>query len=366
MTPSLPRTLFLGKGGGAVTTWYRCALPALALGCEWYGAVHDPPDLTQTTGMSPRRLAYANLFEYEVLVLQQPVGVKWIRAIRELQDAGIKVLFEIDDYVRAIRKMEDHDFSGHFGKDQVDAYELSMAVCDGLIVSTEFLARRYRTFNDNVWVCRNGLDLKRYAMTRPPHEHVTIGWAGGTGHREALRPWLDEVAALMRRRGEVCLLTVGAPTAVNFVPEFGGERAATVPFSEIYTYPAAMSNFDITLAPAGKGNFFRGKSDLRWLESSALGIPVIADPDVYPDIEHGVTGFHAATPAEAGELLELLVSDAELRTKVGAAAKAYVAEHRSIEAMAPSWATAIIEAAGGTVAPDAFTAPPAVPLVRAS
>jgi glycosyltransferase involved in cell wall biosynthesis len=354
MTPSLPSTLFVGKGGGAVTTWYRCALPAMALGCEWYGAVLDPPDIQQTTGMSPRRLAYKNLFDYEVLVLQQPVGPAWIKAIRELQAAGITVLFEIDDYVRAIRKMEDHDFAGHFGKDQVDAYELSMAVCDGLIVSTEFLARRYRAFNENVWICRNGLDLKRYALTRPPHEQVTIGWAGGTGHREALRPWLDVVAGLMRERPEICLLTIGAQSVKEFIAEFGEERALALPFSDIYTYPAAMAGFDITLAPAGKGNFFRGKSDLRWLESSALGIPAVADPSVYGDIEHGVTGLHAATPAEAREMLETLVSDAGLRTAIGAAAQAHVAEHRSIQATAPSWATAIIEASGGTVAPGAF------------
>ena len=31
---SLPKTLFLSRGNNAVA-WYRCALPALALGSEW-------------------------------------------------------------------------------------------------------------------------------------------------------------------------------------------------------------------------------------------------------------------------------------------------------------------------------------------
>lgn len=56
----------------------------------------------------------------------------------------------------------------------------------GLIVSTDFLARRYRTFNSNVFVCRNDLDLKRFDLTRVPRGRVNVGWSGATGHAEAL------------------------------------------------------------------------------------------------------------------------------------------------------------------------------------
>ena len=37
-----------------------------------------------------------------------------------------------------------------------------MRVADGIICSTGFLARRYRSFNQRTWECRNGIDLKRY------------------------------------------------------------------------------------------------------------------------------------------------------------------------------------------------------------
>ena len=57
-----------------------------------------------------------------------------------------------------------------------------------------------------------------------------------------------------------------------------------------------MTLFDIAIAPSAENNLFRGKSDLRWLEASALGIPLVAHPDVYPEIEDGVTGVHARTP----------------------------------------------------------------------
>ena len=72
-----------------------------------------------------------------------------------------------------------------------------------------------------------------------------------------------------------------------------------------------MTLFDISFAPSAENNQFRGKSDLRWLEASALGIPLVAHPDVYPEIEDGVTGVHARTPDEVEAALLRLVDDAE-------------------------------------------------------
>jgi glycosyltransferase involved in cell wall biosynthesis len=345
----LPRTLFVARGSGAVG-WYRCAVPAMALGVEWIGVVGEPPNLSVSTGMTIGATCFEDFFDYDVLILQQPLGRAWISAIRRLQEAGVTVLFEVDDYVQAIRKMQDHDFAGSFPKEKAQEYELSMRVCDGVIVSTEYLARRYRAFNKNVFVCRNGLDLKRYALTLPERDHVNVGWAGGTGHREAMRPWLPAVAEVLRERPATSFVTIGQGFAAELEPEFGPRRARSLPFAELYTYPAAMTSFDVALAPAGRNNFFRGKSDLRWLEASALGIPIIADPDVYPDIEHGVTGFHAADPSAVAELLRTLVDDPELRARVGAAARAHVREHRSAQAMSGQWANAIATAAGERVA----------------
>ena len=65
-----------------------------------------------------------------------------------------------------------------------------------------------------------------------------------------------------------------------------------------------MSTFDVALAPSGNNNLFRGKSDLRWLEASALGIPVVGDPAVYPEIEDGITGS-AALPIEVTVMMPM-------------------------------------------------------------
>jgi glycosyltransferase involved in cell wall biosynthesis len=337
---ALPRTLFVGIGTSAVC-WYRASLPAIALGADWVGVRSAPPDLRIVTGDLGRVSGVESLFSYDVVVLQQVRGREWMKVIQELRARGTRVLYEIDDLPDAIRKTEDHDAALAIDREWVRDVELAMRVCDGVICSTDFLARRYRSLVKTTFTCRNGLDLRRYAITRVPREDtVTIGWAGGTGHRRAVGAWLPAIAEVLRERPGTRFMTVGEPFATELAEEFGEERCIALPFWNLETYPAAMANFDIALAPATNSGFFRGKSDLRFLEAAALGIPVVADPLLYPTIEHGVTGLHARTPAEARAAITTLVDDPALRERIGSAARDYVRTHRTSAAVAPQWTAA--------------------------
>jgi glycosyltransferase involved in cell wall biosynthesis len=347
--PDLPRTIFVGNGKSGVA-WYRCALPAMYLDVDWVGAAGAPGDLRFVTGLTEHQLAPADLLDYDVVVLQQPSTPAWCELIGKLQAAGVTVLFEIDDYIQVIHKLPDHPQARHFGPEVVHWYEECMRAADGVICSTEWLAERYRRFNPRVWVCRNGLDLGRYDLTRPRRPGVAIGWAGGAGHLHGALPWLKEVAVVMEERPETRFVSVGTQYANSFSERFGPARGLSVGWAPLDSYPASMTMFDIAIAPAGKTHFFRGKSDLRWLEASALSIPVVADARVYTDIEHGVTGFHAHTAAEVRDTLRMLVDDADLRERVGADARAHVREHRDMRVMAGQWAATLREAVGDRVA----------------
>jgi glycosyltransferase involved in cell wall biosynthesis len=333
--------LFVGMGSAA-QCWYRCALPARALGADWVGGAGEPDAIEFYTGQAKRRLRDIHDFgEYEIVVLQLAHGRGWLRAIRDLQAAGVKVLYEIDDYVHGVAKAKSHAYAKSFDKAMLADIELVMRGCDAIICSTDYIASRYRGLNDDIRVCQNGIDLGRYALTRRPREMVTIGWAGGTGHRPALLPWLRELQGIMDARPQTRFMTVGDHGYVKpFVERFGAERALQIGWTPIEIYPAAMANFDIALAPATNSGFFRGKSDLRFLEAAALGIPVVADPLLYPTIEHGVTGLHASTPAEARAAITTLIDDPALRERIGSAARDYVRAHRTSAAVAPQWTAA--------------------------
>ena len=331
---SIPKTLFVGLGT-SVVAYYRCFLPAVALGADYALWAGDSP-VQIGGGFGARAPKVEDLFDYDVVVIQYASGKNWLKIVRDLQDAGVTVLYEIDDYVHSARKNKSHEMSAAFGADRLRKMEMIMRVVDGIICSTAFIARRYSSFNSRTWECRNGIDLKRYEWPKPPRSGVTIGWAGGVGHRQSLARWEPALRAVLRARPESRFVSVGHHAAAEFVEEFPG-RAVAYPSSGIEVYPATMTLFDVSIAPSAENNQFRGKSDLRWLEASAIGIPLVAHPDVYPDIEDGVTGVHASTPEEVEAALLRLIDNPGEREQIGAAAYEHVSQHRRIDVMAASW-----------------------------
>jgi hypothetical protein len=329
--------LFMGLGKSAVL-WYRCALPATHLGADWVGVMGDPPGVQVLTGIVRGDTQLPRYDDYKVVIIQQPHGRAWLKQINALRERGIKVLYEVDDYLHGVGKQAAHDFSKHFTKEALAKYEMCMRACDGMICSTDYIGRRYAKFNRNIYVCRNGLDVNRYQLTRPERPTINIGWAGATGHMASVIPWINAILGVMHEHENTCFVAIGQPTLAAGVGQILGEhRAIGIPFTQIECYPAAMCMFDIALAPGGETTWYKGKSDLRWLEAGALGIPIVADPTVYPDIDDGVDGFLASSPQEAAEAVRKLVTDAELRTRVGRAAYEYVYRERTAADAASQW-----------------------------
>jgi len=336
--------LFVGLGSSPVC-YYRAMLPAMSMGADWIGLYGEPPKLGWATGLAKDdnevpQSGMPDMFRYKIVVIQQPKGKGWLRLIQGLQERGIKVVFEVDDYLHGIMHMDDHDFSEAFAKQALNEYEAAMKACDALIASTEWIRGNYSHFNKKAFLCRNGIDLGRYNLTLPKRDTINVGWAGATGHLKAVTPWLQQVAEAMRMNPKVNFVSIGQNFADGFKPHFGEERAVSVPWAAIEQYPSAMTMFDIALAPGGAGGWWRGKSDLRFLEAGALGIPIIANPDIYPEVEDGVTGMTARGPQEIQAKLWALINDKELRRKLGENAQEHVRQHRSMKTMREQWVAA--------------------------
>ncbi len=331
--------LFVGTGNGGVC-WYRCALPAMTLGADWLGVVGEPGSLRLATGGLDTPLDESAWSGYDVVVLQMVRGAAWLERIAELQRAGVAVLYEIDDDLRGVAAEPGHEYAAKFPPQLIRAHEAAIRACDGVICSTPVLAGRLADLNDRIAVCPNGIDLARYPYPLPQRDTVTLGWAGGTGHARAMRPWLRSVADVLEARPAARFRSVGQPFGHQLAESFG-DRSTAVPFTALDSYPAAMAAFDVALAPAAASPFFAAKSDLRFLEAAALGLPVIADPAVYPSVIDGETGLHAATADEAREAMLTLVDDPGLRRRLGDAARAYVERERTIATAAGAWERAV-------------------------
>ncbi len=331
----LPRTLFVA-GPPGLPAWYRMALPAERLGADWIG-VDAAGGFAQVSGAIGLTVPYEAWASYDVVVIQQPHGDAWLRRIAELRAAGVTVLYETDDERRSIAGEEHRS-----GKELARLVEEAIRACDGAIFATDWLARQFRGVARRSHVCRVGLDLERFAVSRVERPAVHIGWGGAFASHVAVRGWLGAVRAVLMERPETRFVSIGA----DLGPGLGGidpARLMTIAGTSPECYPAALSLLDIALAPTDGSRAFRAKSDLRFLESAALGSAVVGDPRLYDTIEDGVTGLHARTATEARAAILALVDDAALRHRLGAAAQAYVREHRSIDVMAGQWAGALRE-----------------------
>jgi glycosyltransferase involved in cell wall biosynthesis len=329
--------LFLGLGKSPIM-WYRIALPGLHLGADWCGIVGEPPNVQVVTGLVGGDTKLPSYSDYKLVVIQQPHGRAWLKQINALRAQGIKVLYEVDDYLHGVAKQPHHDFAKFFTPEHLKGYEICMKAVDGLIVSTDYLARRYAKFNRTIYVCKNGIDLARYNLTRPERKTVNIIWTGATGHMAALLPWMNEVIKVMHEHPNTCFVAIGQPGLAAPINQILGEgRALGVPFAPLECYPAAMCLGDISLAPAGETSWYRAKSSLRFLEAAALGIPTIGHPGVYAEIEPGVTGYHAVTPREAAEQLTQLIENPDLAREIGQNAYDYVSRERASDIAAAQW-----------------------------
>jgi glycosyltransferase involved in cell wall biosynthesis len=333
--------LFVGRGP-SVVSWYRTGMPAFNLGCDWMALEGKPPNLRMVASLKRGGHVPSKLDRYKIVILQQVAGSEWLREIRRLQNKGVKVVYEVDDYLHGVRKVKSHRAREAFSKKRLAEFELCMRVCDAIIVSTQRLKRLYGKFNPHVYVCRNFIEERRYRFELPERKMINIGWAGGEGHLEAVQAWLPAIGAILEEYPETRFVSMGLPVA-DLLDRH--EQAISLPFISIENFPAALTNFDLAIAPAGRGAFYAAKSDLRWLETGALGIPLVADPFVYGDLEHDVTGIVAETAGDVVEGLKLLIEDADKRKKISENVRKHVLEERSIEPGVSQWENVFISVA---------------------
>ncbi|MBB2205752.1 glycosyltransferase [Gluconacetobacter takamatsuzukensis] len=106
-----------------------------------------------------------------------------------------------------------------------------------------------------------------------------------------------------------------------------GERVVVLPGRPYAEYLALMARADIAIAPLEDSVFNDAKSNIKYLEAAAVGVPLVCSPrrafaDVIVD---GQTGLLAATDAAWTRALLVLAADGALRRAMGERARADVA-----------------------------------------
>lgn len=300
------------------------------------------------------RLSEAD-FEFDVFLMQRAIGGHWPAIQREARRRGIATVIELDDDLFNVPRT--NPASGLYrSKAMQRDLRAQLDMADRVIVSTEPLARLiaqsmgWAQWRDRIAICPNHLLPEIWsedtlsAVTKYQNTNVVIGWQGSTTHQTDFTAAARALATVVETYPQVKLRFFGdVPATVrSLVPESRREAAKGVPFQQ---YPATLKflAFDIGIAPLTPNRFNESKSNIKWLEYSALSIPCVASA-VYPyaqSIEHGVTGFLATTEAEWVAHLSTLVESEILRRRVGRAAHAAVWSKFSANVHGPAWASVL-------------------------
>lgn len=232
-----------------------------------------------------------------------------------------------------------------------------MRNADALTVTTPHLGELYTQFNDNVYVIENSLDFKgdrKFVgwdkVSVRKHKGTRLGWIGGRAHFDDLMMVAPVLRSLLKKYPDVTLVLINSAIQESckaLGKEYPFEGFSNVHYADRsvainrYAQFAASFGFDIGIAPLVDCNFNRSKSNLRWLEYSALSIPTVATDISHftQSVEQGKTGFLVKDndPAMWMQYLEALIQLPDLRQEVGRASYKRVKKDFNVQKNAPKY-----------------------------
>lgn len=286
----------------------------------------------------PERLR--EVLAYDLIVL---VRRRWTRTIdnlvRAARQLGIPLVFDLDDYVFDSWVLPYMDFSrdglADWTLQYIDSFRETIENCDYFTGATRFLVERAELADKPSWVIRNGLNSAQLALCqllveRPPPRSrgtITIGYfCGSKTHQADFRIAYRALMWILQEFHNVRLLVVGE-IDLHLFPglqpfRFQVEHRARVDWRDL---PILIASVDINIVPLEVNPFTEGKSDLKYYEAGILKVPTIASPtrSYAGSICHGWTGLLANSDEEWYRALKLLVTDIELRRRLGEQAHAH-------------------------------------------
>lgn len=301
------------------------------------------------------------------MALHHPASFEYFQQLR-FKYPNKPFLMELDDIVFDIPMTNVGSQAYYPGSPLHELAMNQIRLSDGLIVSTPYLKERLEKFGKPVYVVENTIDSSRWRGSPSPRSRrVNVGWVGGGTHFADLEIVKDAVFEILKTRKDVQFTFLhGCPEFFKhktdcswldtndprYQKAFKCPRCGGIPgikwthkWARIDKYPkwVEKARFDIGLAPLQDNAFNRAKSNLRWLEYSAQGIPTIASPieNFKKTIHNKVNGLLASNTEEWVNQINSLVDDPIVRASIGKTARADVKAHWNPQLQAKKYLDAI-------------------------
>jgi glycosyltransferase involved in cell wall biosynthesis len=325
------------------------AFRRLGIDCTW---------LSWTDAVNCRALLQtrSHAIFYRVPAHQAVLGL-----IDEAKRLGVTTAWETDDLIfddtvvresRALARLDRKTVASLL--QGAALYRRAMLACDAAIASTPGLAEAMRRAGmPEVHVVENGLDEQTLDVTaavaarRKPaaDDHlVRIVYGSGTNtHDVDFEEAATAIGRILDRFPQVRLRLIG-PVAIPVVLAPHTARIERLPATGYESYLGLLGECDISIAPLEDYVFNDAKSNIKYLEAAAIGLPSVCSPRAAfaAAITDGVDGFLCAGDDAWESALGGLLTDPGLRRRVGEAARAGVRWRYAPERIASRQVAALV------------------------
>jgi processive 1,2-diacylglycerol beta-glucosyltransferase len=273
--------------------------------------------------------------------------------IKDVRNTYARLIYTLDDDLFNLPQ----DKTGNLPTDYREIVQLLLDEADAILVTTPILAQRLQERDRKTIVITNALDER---LTGPPPclplrwdlPFLVIGYMGTPTHDEDLQMILPALAAITEKSSTPLVLELIGVTQSRQTRAMLQDLPLTLRWKEPPNpvYPSFMTWFtstrhwDIALAPLVDTPFNRAKSDVKFLDYSALGAAGIysREPVYGRSVEHGVTGWLAdATTESWTEALVMLATQPDLRRELAANAHRHLHDERTLARRHPDWIAAL-------------------------
>ena len=297
-------------------------------------------------------------FASAAIFYRLPASTESIRAIEVARAMRIPTYYDIDDLLfDSAEYPEPFETYGAISRAFYQSLQLgvplfraAMSLCDYGIASTTALAERMKPIvrKRESFVLPNGLDSRNLPFLAGPPSRVrrddSIVIFYGSGTKAHNSDFLDlagpGLKAIMASRKDVKLMIVGYLTLDASFDDFRGQIISVGLVPDVRSYWSLLAEADINIAPLAPCATTDAKSEIKWIEAAALGLPsIVSATHRYREaLENGVDAFVAATPGEWREALEKLIGDPSLRRRMADAARRKLQQVYALDANARNFA----------------------------
>lgn len=333
------------------------------MGGETFYDPYDHADLNSTMDWQ-RKIRWKHIqHEFDAILRSADMSVwqitnSWdvlafLRCIKDLFKKPI--ITEIDDW---LFDLPSYNIASNPYKPNSDMEKIAfkqIEVSDYLIVSTQFIKENLEILfpEKPIYIIKNSLDfniwdnVKPYDVFSPKKEGmIRIGYTGCGNHSGDMELVKDAIVKLIDEYENLeFIMAIPFPSwdDVDHPRVLRGDRWVVLP-----DFPNYVSGWDldIGIAPLRDTNFNRAKSNLRWLEYSALKIPTVAS-SVYPfknSIKHMKDGMLVKNNSlQWYEALKSLIVDKGMRAEIGSKAYKRVKKEFDMEKTAKTYLSILKE-----------------------